>query len=127
MAKSRGRRSVFSTPCSVVGCSNLTHDRFCDDHKHLADVHRASASRRGYDASWRRYRKVFLSQHYLCEECKKNGRVTLATVVDHIQPHKGDKRLFWDEGNHQALCESCHNRKTAQEDGGGWNTWEGLR
>ncbi|WP_144469068.1 HNH endonuclease signature motif containing protein, partial [Bacillus pumilus] len=33
-------------------------------------------------------------------------------------PHKGDKKLFWDSSNWQPLCASCHNRKTAKEDGG---------
>ena len=112
--------NIFPTPCSAVGCPNLTHERFCDEHKHLADRYRQSASRRGYDAKWRRYRKAYLSQHVLCEECKKQGRTTLATVVDHIIPHKGDQQLFWDASNHQALCESCHNRKTASHDMGGW-------
>lgn len=26
--------------------------------------------------------------------------------------------MFWDQRNHQTLCEPCHNRKTALEDGG---------
>nr|WP_211224439.1 HNH endonuclease signature motif containing protein [Eremococcus coleocola] len=56
----------------------------------------------------------------MCEECKKHGRTTVATVVDHIVPHKGNKKLFWDSNNHQSLCESCHNRKTASKDMGGW-------
>jgi hypothetical protein len=39
-------------------------------------------------------------------------------VVDHIVPHSGDHDLFWSAANHQTLCEPCHNRKTATEDGG---------
>jgi len=46
--------------------------------------------------------------------------LVLATVVDHISPHKGDSDLFWDRANWQSLCESCHNRKTASEDMGRW-------
>lgn len=42
----------------------------------------------------------------------------LATCVDHIKAHKGDKRLFWDEKNHRPLCTGCHSRKTALQDGG---------
>jgi 5-methylcytosine-specific restriction protein A len=41
-----------------------------------------------------------------------------AAVTDHIIPHRGDKRLFWDANNWQALCLSCHGAKTAREDGG---------
>jgi len=46
--------------------------------------------------------------------------LVLATVVDHITPHKGDNDLFWDRANWQSLCESCHNRKTAADDMGRW-------
>jgi 5-methylcytosine-specific restriction protein A len=38
-------------------------------------------------------------------------------VVDHIIPHKGDKDLFWDSNNWQPLCKTCHDEKTAREDG----------
>lgn len=112
-----GRRKVFPKPCSAPGCSKLAHGRFCEDHKGMADRHRGSSYQRGYDSKWRAYRKRFLSIHPLCEEC---GR--LATVVDHIVPHKGNEDLFWDVTNHQALCETCHNRKTATHDMGAWNS-----
>ena len=39
-----------------------------------------------------------------------------ATVVDHITPHRGDKKLFWDEDNWQPLCKRCHDKKTMTED-----------
>lgn len=41
--------------------------------------------------------------------CQERGRITAATVVDHITPHKGDTALFWDQSNWQSLCASCHN------------------
>lgn len=40
--------------------------------------------------------------------CAKQAMVTAATVVDHIEPHKGDQKKFWDKTNHQALCKPCH-------------------
>ncbi|MEK4492972.1 HNH endonuclease [Paenibacillus sp. FSL L8-0493] len=51
-------------------------------------------------------------------ECTKAGKVEAATVVDHIVPHKGDKELFWQRDNWQALCKACHDTKTVREDGG---------
>lgn len=40
-------------------------------------------------------------------------------MVDHITPHKGDSTLFWDSGNWQSLCKSCHDGyKQALERGG---------
>ena len=44
--------------------------------------------------------------------------IVRATVVDHIIPHKGDQKLFWDTRNWQPLCKPCHDKKTATEDGG---------
>lgn len=111
-------------PCSYPGCPELTEpgQRFCNKHKKQEqkryDQERGTAAQRGYNARWRRARKRFLAANPLCVECKKEGRLTPATVVDHIIPHKGDMKLFWDERNWQALCKRCHDRKTAKEDGG---------
>ena len=49
-------------------------------------------------------------------KCYEEGHITMATVVDHIKPHRGDKKLFWDRGNWQPLCEHHHNVKTMTED-----------
>lgn len=65
---------------------------------------------------WNKARRVFLAAHPLCEECLKEGRYTKATVVDHIIPHRGDPKLFWDESNWQALCKKCHDKKTGKYD-----------
>ncbi len=109
-------------PCAYPGCPALVSEgRFCEQHKRQEqrryDQERGTAAQRGYDARWRRYREMYLRQHPLCVECQKEGRLTPATVVDHIVPHKGDRRLFWDPENHQALCKRCHDKKTAKEDG----------
>lgn len=103
------------TPCNYPNCPNLTHDRYCDEHKGQADAHRGTAAERGYDARWRKYRKWFLKRNPLCVECLKEGRTEPATVVDHVTPHRGDMELFWDTSNHAALCLSHHNAKSARE------------
>lgn len=67
-------------------------------------------------ARWRKLRKLVLARDgYICQACSKVGRTTLATDVDHIVPTSagGDES----EANLQALCHSCHSRKTAREDG----------
>ena len=61
---------------------------------------------------------MYLNEHPLCVECAAYGGDVAATRVDHKRPHKGNYELFWDEGNWQSMCENCHNRKTAAEDGG---------
>ena len=59
-------------------------------------------------------------RHPLCVECLRQSpqRFTPATEIDHIIPHRGNDRLFWDQSNWQALCKRCHSAKTAKEDGG---------
>jgi 5-methylcytosine-specific restriction protein A len=79
---------------------------------------RPTAHQRGYTSAWQKASKGYLGSHPLCASCDERGLTVAATVVDHVVPHKGDKGLFWDSGNWQALCEQCHNRKTATTDGG---------
>lgn len=76
-------------------------------------VHTAS-TKSPYTYRWQQARKRFLREHPTCEYCKP--RVTLATVVDHRIPHRGDTQLFWDQRNWMASCKACHDRKTATED-----------
>lgn len=61
-----------------------------------------------YNYRWQKSRLGWLRHHTLCAECERHGRVTQATVVDHIQPHHGDMKLFWDRTNWQSLCKHCH-------------------
>jgi 5-methylcytosine-specific restriction protein A len=79
---------------------------------------RGSAASRGYGARWRKYRLAYLAAHPLCVMCAETKHVTEATVVDHIQAHKGDEMLFWDPANHQALCKPCHDRHAQRRDRG---------
>ena len=83
-----------------------------------AVLKRASASARGYGRRWQRARAAYLSANPLCVRCNHGGKLVTATVVDHVTPHRGDWSLFWQQGNWQALCKPCHDRKTASEDGG---------
>jgi 5-methylcytosine-specific restriction endonuclease McrA len=50
--------------------------------------------------------------------CTRDNRIVAATCTDHIEPHRGDQQKFWTPLNHQSLCTTCHNTKTAKEDGG---------
>ena len=67
-----------------------------------------SSTQRGYGYKWQQYRLRFLQSNPLCNFCMKDNRVAEATVVDHIKPHQGDMKLFWDSSNHQSLCKLCH-------------------
>lgn len=108
-------------PCKQAGCPELVEAGtvYCEKHRKLHPVHeepRASASKRGYGKAWQKARLQFLAANPLCVECLKNGKYVKATDVDHIVAHRGNLKLFWDKSNWQALCHSCHSRKTARED-----------
>ena len=113
-------------PCNYPGCGVATNARYCDKHmpimeakrkEYMASIddRRGTAAERGYDRSWQRKRKRYLSEHPLCVECEKLGRLVTATVVDHIIPHRGNKELFDDVSNWQSLCKPCHYSKTIRE------------
>lgn len=67
---------------------------------------------------WQTERAAYLHDHPLCVECKRHDLIRPASVVDHIDPHGGNDLVFWDRSRWQALCPSCHGRKTASSDGG---------
>lgn len=108
--------------CAEPGCPGLAEagKMYCSRHagkepeKAPAEV-RSGASR-GYGKKWQKFRKTYLAVHPLCVECLKEGKYVMATDVDHIVPHRGDMELFWDMSNLQALCHSCHSKKTNRED-----------
>lgn len=75
-----------------------------------------SSTARGYGAAWQRLRGVILGRDGgLCQVCAREGKVTLATQVDHIKPKaKGGSD---DPDNLQAICVPCHEAKTAADEG----------
>lgn len=107
-------------PCKHGGCTNLTTEGYCSKHKEDANKYRKNSYQRGYTKKWQKARADYLAAHPYCVECEKQGRRTLATDVDHIIPHRGDQKLFWDQSNWQSLCHSCHSIKTIKEENGGW-------
>ena len=85
-------------------------------------MNRLSASRRGYDHRWRIRSKHFLQRNPLCVMCEAEGKLTVASVVDHIVPHKGDPVLFNDVRNWQPLCKAHHDRTKQRIDTHGYST-----
>lgn len=68
---------------------------------------------RGYPLQ--QIRKRWFRLHPLCVECEKEGRVELATELDHIVPIcKGGADT---DDNRQGLCKRHHDMKTALDGG----------
>lgn len=109
-------------PCSYPECRELVDGQYCDKHmwqkdKEYERYRRDKASRRLYNNRLQKAGRIFLNANPYCEECKRIGKIIPVTVVDHIIPHKGNRDLFWDDSNWQAMCKRCHDTKTAKEDG----------
>ena len=117
-------------PCKRAGCVNLVRGGgYCDAHRTASrrSMRNAGVQERKESAAWhylystRRWLEMRARQLLIepfCRECAKAGERRRATDVDHIVPHRGDKSLFYDKGNLQSLCHSCHSRKTRRELGG---------
>ncbi|MCS0494336.1 HNH endonuclease [Ancylobacter sp. MQZ15Z-1] len=81
------------------------------ERKARAEANRPTARERGYDGKWDKERAAYLAAHPTCRRCGAPSK-----VVDHVIPHRGDRKLFWSRSNWQPLCTSCHSRaKQAQE------------
>ncbi len=67
--------------------------------------------------AWKYLRlQIFKRDGYVCALC---NRPTRRPHADHIEPHEGNIELFYDEGNIQTLCPTCHDgRKRIQENKG---------
>lgn len=83
-----------------------------------------SRHQRGYGAAWVKLRtKVLKRDCGLCQVCKRAGRVTIATQVDHIVSKANANRMKWTpqqtdhESNLQSICGPCHLVKTEEEQG----------
>lgn len=106
--------SLRACGCVVSSGSKCFHADARDAARKKAfDQKRPSARARGYDSKWQTERAAFLSLHTHCEHAGCSER---ATVVDHIKPHRGDKKLFWSRSNWQALCAHHHNSAKQREE-----------
>lgn len=59
---------------------------------------------------WRKLRLAHLRRQPWCQCPEHKGQRVVAVIVDHIVPHRGDARLFWDVSNLQSLTQSCHSK-----------------
>jgi len=108
------RRAYFV--CKSRGCSRIatTDDGHCVRHEGERRPGAWSGKSRGYGHSWRVLRAAILERDgHLCQPCRRAGRLTVASEVDHITP----RSMGGTESpeNLQAICKTCHSRKTAAE------------
>lgn len=65
---------------------------------------------------WAHLRQQVLERdHYLCQYCKLQGKLTPAKTVDHIVPIEFDSKLKANIDNLAVICGACHRIKTDWE------------
>lgn len=71
------------------------------------------------DRAWREASAAWLQRYPICVLCLARGKVNerasedtctkqRTLVVDHVEPHRGNEQLFWDQSNWETLCRLCH-------------------
>lgn len=75
-----------------------------------------------WSKAWRKLRILKLAENPLCEECQRNGKLTRAQMVDHIEPInkidpydlQGIYKHPLSKSNLQSMCNSCHAKKMSK-------------
>lgn len=121
-------------PCAHPGCPSLTTGYYCSTHRLQAEQKRArrrAEVQRDYDRNrrdqraaefyhspaWIATRQAVLARdHYLCQRCLKQGRITPADTVHHIVELREDWSRRLDMTNLVSLCAACHNAVHGRKD-----------
>ena len=68
---------------------------------------------------WKRKRMSILRRdRFLCQDCKRYGRMREATEVHHIKHLDEYPELAYVDENLVSLCKSCHNKRHPEKSGG---------
>jgi 5-methylcytosine-specific restriction protein A len=106
-------------PCKTPTCNGVAHNGECSkcgsqrrDKDRAYDTHRGTAAQRGYDSTWRKVRRMQLSNEPLCFDCKAGGRVTIGVEVHHVIAKRDNGSNSFD--NLMTLCKSHHSQRTSK-------------
>lgn len=63
-----------------------------------------------HSKEWQAVRQHVLDRDgYICQVCKRGGRITPATTVHHIKPVRVDSKMALSLENLETICKACHN------------------
>lgn len=110
-----GKRAA--KPCGHPGCRALAHDgtNRCPAHKVEVWKRRDDAPFRIRGSQLQRLREALFRDNPLCVMCAARGRVTLATIRDHIVPLSVAGVDLPTNKGCQGLCQACSDEKTEGE------------
>lgn len=94
-----------------MGRMRLPWDHPDSVDSHDGKYHRERSADLYHTARWTRLSRAYRIEHPLCEECRRKGVTTSATVVDHIVPYPICESYFFDRRNLQSLCDECNHKK----------------
>lgn len=112
-------------PCNKPGCPELTTGRFCEKHQIEGEKQRAESDKY-YDKHQRNQkakafyksrawqaarRRTLIRDHYLCQDCFQENRITQADTVHHRVEISKDWSKRLDIDNLLSLCSACHNKR----------------
>lgn len=70
-----------------------------------------------HSARWKALRwSILVRDAFTCQRCRRLEGDSSKLVADHVKRHGGDASLFWDAGNLQTLCASCHSGAKQREE-----------
>lgn len=86
---------------------------------HVPTHRQQTKARPRNSVAWQKASAAWIKEHPFCALCLVRGRVNECAiqdtctkqrtlVVDHIEPHRGNMDLFWDQDNWETLCRLCH-------------------
>lgn len=107
--------------CKYPLCPNRAEQTssYCIQHKQSVtqqEIDRHIHDNKVYgNTVWRRLRRIKLNANPLCELCLSKGVVVQASQADHIIPVSLRPELKLVYENLQSLCETCHSKKTREE------------
>jgi 5-methylcytosine-specific restriction endonuclease McrA len=89
--------------------------------------------------AWRAASQAWLMRYPFCVLCLVRGQINERSeadgctnqrtmIVDHIEPHRGNEQLFWDQNNWETLCRLCHDidKQRHEQRGGTGDAWRAM-
>jgi hypothetical protein len=112
----------LNTECKEYRCRNTKTQRsaYCIEHGGgVTETGKANTKLYNQQA-WDKIRARQLSKQPLCARCQHEGKITAASTVDHVFPHRRDAAKF-KVNLFQSLCTGCHTLKGQDERKGIYN------